>query len=235
MVARLLAVAAALLVAVPGDAAIDVAPTLIDVPTTGAAATTLRLRNTGASDVRLQVRVQRWQQVGGTETLSATADAAASPPFATIPSGASYTVRVVRFAKTPVNGEETYRVLDDELPPPRSPDGRVLLAVRQSIPVFFRNPAARPAQLEWRAETHGGALTVSVANAGQVRARIADLRVVLKDGTSLPIATGLSGYALGGGGRGWTVPVGPLGALAGSTVAFRTELGAQTAPLAVVP
>jgi fimbrial chaperone protein len=53
--------------------------------------------------------------------------------------GTDYTVRIVRTAKGPVAGEESYRLLIDQLPEPKDRKAnQVSLVIRHSIPVFFR-------------------------------------------------------------------------------------------------
>ena len=67
-----------------------------------------------------QLRVMRWSQVDGKEVLEATDDVVASPPFATLASNTSYTVRIVRQSAAPVLNEENYRLLIDQLPDEQS-------------------------------------------------------------------------------------------------------------------
>ena len=66
--------------------------------------------------VAVQARVFRWSQVNGEDKLEKTEDVIISPPVLTVHGGAPSTFRLVRVAKTPVSGEETYRVLLDEIP-----------------------------------------------------------------------------------------------------------------------
>ena len=70
--------------------------------------------------------------------MEKTADVAVSPPVLSLNGNGEAVVRLVRVANTPVTGEETYRILFDELPSREKLQGTgVKLLIRQSIPVFF--------------------------------------------------------------------------------------------------
>src|SRR5262245_42609749 len=96
-------------------ASFQVAPLLLEVTAPGPAPP-LTLRNTGSSPIATQIRVFRWSQEDGNERLAPTEDVVASPPAAELHPGQDYVVRVVRLTKSPVAGEEAYRLLIDELP-----------------------------------------------------------------------------------------------------------------------
>ena len=115
--ARLIAVAMAWLSsAQPGYAgSLQVSTTTLEVAAPGAA-TSMVLRNSGAEALNAQIRIMKWSQTDGVEQLTATQDVVASPPFAAIGPGRDYTVRVVRVGQRPVQQEESYRLLIDELP-----------------------------------------------------------------------------------------------------------------------
>src|ERR1700739_1587664 len=95
---------------------LQVKPVLIDVTTASAAASTLTLHNAGTAPINAQVRVFRWSQANGQEKLEPTADVAASPPVLTIGANGKNLVRIIRQSKQPVVGEESYRLLIDQLP-----------------------------------------------------------------------------------------------------------------------
>src|SRR4029079_18185549 len=111
---------------------------------------TLTLTNTGIKPINVQIRVFRWSQADGVETLQPTKDVVASPPATSLTPGTDYTIRVLRIAKAPVAGEEAYRIFVDELPSPepRNPD-TVRLVLRYSIPVFFAAETTEQAKVAW--------------------------------------------------------------------------------------
>lgn len=104
-----------LLCGVPSNAtSVRVAPTMADLLAPDSA-TTFNLRNEDDRPINVQIRIFRWTQDGGKDHLAPTADVVASPPSQTLGVNADYVVRVVRVTKKPVSGEESYRVVVDEL------------------------------------------------------------------------------------------------------------------------
>lgn len=212
---------------------LEISPILVDVPTQGAGASMLTLRNRSAQPARIQLRLFRWSQSDGTERFEPADGVAVSPPFATIPAGETYVVRVVRTAVDPIVGEESYRLLIDELPEPGTPDGTVTLAVRHSLPVFFRAPAATAPAITWTATTTPAGIELTGRNDGDRRVRIANLRLVDATGRRATFGSGLTGYLLGRGGRSWSLATPPRFALVGARVEYDGETGAERTEIAV--
>ncbi len=92
-----------------------VEPILLEMNAPSAAGV-IKLRNDADVDVIAQTRVLRWTQVDGVEKLEPTTDVVSSPPEVSLAPKVDYVVRVVRVSKQPVRGEESYRVLVDQLP-----------------------------------------------------------------------------------------------------------------------
>ena len=96
-----LSVALAALLTVPSTAApqaslrVEPLRVAVNAPSQASAIT---LQNTSADKIGVQMRVFEWSQTNGTDTLKPTTDVVVSPPATTIPSGASYTVRIARTA-----------------------------------------------------------------------------------------------------------------------------------------
>lgn len=104
----------------------------------GSASSSIRVWNNEQRSLGVQVRVFRSKFVDGEEWLEPTNDVVASPPMTTLAPGSENMVRIVRVAKSPVQTEERYRLLVDELPDPkRRKAGTVNVLVRHSIPVRF--------------------------------------------------------------------------------------------------
>lgn len=195
-----------------------VQPVSIDLRGGGQAAT-LTLRNEGRTPITVQSRIFRWvQDKNGKESLVSTRDVVVSPPTATLRAGSDYVLRVVRTAKTPIVGEESYRLLVDELPDPsRMDSGQVALLVRQSIPVFFSAADAGRPTVAWSASTTGNTLVLTAQNTGGRRLRVSDIEVKDASGSSLAKKNGLVGYVLGGSSQSWKLPL-RRGAKPGGTV-----------------
>lgn len=194
-------IAAALVLAIaPGIATasdIRVAPVVLD-PLPGNRSTSLTLTNAEDRPVRVQLRVMKWSVENGKEQLTPTDAVVASPPFATLDPQQQYLVRVVRTAKAPPKGEETYRVLVDEVPDAGAGrPGTVELVVRQSIPAFFSDIPRRAANVAWTVRNDSGGATLVGRNTGNRRLRLADLSID-SAGKQVFFQQGLVGYVLAG-------------------------------------
>lgn len=234
-------VVAVMVCGAPGHAAsVRVAPTTADLLAPDSA-TTFNLRNEDNRPLNVQIRVFRWTQTGGVDRLEPTTDVVASPPSQTLGPNADYVVRVVRAAKQPVTGEESYRVVVDELPDPsRRQPGVVNVVLRYSLPVFFRSADAGrsssqvSSQVSWTVRQTGNALVVAAKNAGQQRLKIADLKLADSTGRSITLGNGLVGYVLGNATMQWSFPAQGL-RVSGPTVTLsaRSDGGEINATAAV--
>jgi fimbrial chaperone protein len=175
------------------------------------ASTTLSLENTGTEPMKLQIRVFRWSQQEGVDTLTETRDVVASPPFATLDPNSENIIRVIRLAKTPLVREESYRLLIDEIPKPAGKSRQtVQFKLRHSLPVFFMPKEPSPADIGWKLERRKGSVRITATNAGGERLRIASLKLTDQNGKSLSLGQGLNGYVLGQSSAIWTVAAGAL-------------------------
>ena len=186
-------------------ASLRVAPTTIDLVAPDSA-TTLTLRNEDSHSIDVQIRIFRWSQVGGAERLEPTTDVVASPPFTRLAPNSDYVVRIVRVTKAPVVGEESYRLLADELPDPsRHRPGAVNFILRYSIPVFFTSPDASSPDVSWNLQPGGNAVLLTAKNNGARHLRIADLKLTVA-GDTIANRIGLVGYVLGRANMRWPMP-----------------------------
>lgn len=205
----------------PSDAAsLRVAPVIVDLrsPT---AASTIRVWNDARQPINVQIRVFRWRQRNGEDTYEATNDVVVSPPIATLQPGGENIVRVVRVSKRPVQGEESYRLVVDELPDPsRRAAGNVALVVRHSIPVFFATNEAAGANPSWSVRQQRGGFVVTVQNNGTKRLKVSNLALSSGAGT-MARREGLVGYVLGNSTASWFVP--GSGKLSGRSVTITAD------------
>jgi fimbrial chaperone protein len=211
-------------------ASLQVAPVLVEVPTPAVTAT-LRLHNEGTKPLDAQIRIFRWTQVDGVDSLTPTDDVAASPPAASLRPNIDYTVRIVRTTKEPVAKEESYRLLIDELPGPASGAvASVNIAMRYSIPVFFTVPGAAAApKLSWELQRHANKPVIVVSNAGARRIRLANLKFTDGKGAVANFGDGLAGYVLGHSSRNFEVPAGAKGFGTGGVVSMSAQ--SDTGPI----
>lgn len=200
-----------------------VAPISLEVLAPGAA-TTLTLRNDGRTNLTVQARSFRWKQQGGRESLQRSSEVVVSPPSVRLAPGASQTIRVVRTSKAPINGEEAYRIVINEVPDQsRARSGAVAFATELRIPVFFIQRGARSADVAWSLQSAGGVTSLVAENRGDMRLRLADLQLSGSGRTTQ--RDGLVGYVLGGSSMKW--PMARAGRFAGPTrLRAATNLGA---------
>ncbi len=208
-------------------ASLQVAPVTIEAVAPAEAAT-LSLRNKSTAPLNAQIRVFRWVQEGGEEMLTPTDSVVASPPIATLAPGTEYTVRLVRLSKEPVQGEESYRLLVDELPAPATQQNQsVKLVIRYSIPVFFSSNDGASAKLTWSIEGGGGRGYLVASNAGDRHVRISGLAIRGAGGKSMSFGPGLAGYVLGRSTMRWAAPgkAAHLSADRSTIITAQTNLG----------
>jgi len=209
---------AAFTASVPAIAgSLQVSPLVIEMGP-GISTSSENLENKGTTVISAQVRVFKWTQVDGKENMVPTTDVVASPPAFKIQPGAKATVRVVRLSKEPIKGEESYRlIIDDIPPPPDKPGDSVTFAVRHAIPVFFQAPGIKT-QLNWSAAMKGGELELTALNGGDLHARLAQL-TLSANGKQVAALNGLAGYAMGHDRTHWKFKV--KGVSAGSVLTLK--------------
>ncbi|MCO5064511.1 MAG: molecular chaperone [Rhizobiaceae bacterium] len=186
-------------------ASISVSPTTISL-IAPAAASQVVLRNGAKEPVYVQIRVFKWSQVDGVEKLERTKAVVASPPTVKLSPDDEYVVRVVRLSKTPVRGEESYRLFVDELPQKlETRPNKINLVVRQSIPIFFTEDHAAEPKVAWSLSRAEGRTVLTGRNSGSMRLKITDL-VLSSGGKPILKTNGLVGYVLGGSAMSFPLP-----------------------------
>ena len=193
-----------------GAASLQASPTTFEMPA-GKSADTLTLHNSGTAKINAQVRVFRWSQADGDDKSEPTMDVVASPPMISIEPGQDQVVRLVRTSKRPVSGEETYRIVADELPDTANvKNGLINFTFKYSIPMFFMAERGGRSRLTWALEKQGDKAFIVARNDGNRRARIAGMKLGTQGGKEIVVGQGLNGYVLAGSHMRWAVP-GSLG------------------------
>lgn len=206
---------------------LSVSPVLVDLEAP-VQASVLNLSNDGDTPITVQTRVFHWVQSAGTEELLETQSVVVSPPIVTLAPRQTYTVRLVRVSKEAIAGEESYRVLIDELPDLSRPQANgVSVLVRQSIPVFMRAPGAGSAAIDWTIQDRDGQLYLVADNRGNTRLRLANVSLSDPDGTVLSLGEGLIGYVLARSSMRWPIgqKSGEFGVFGGVTLRAQTQSG----------
>ena len=167
-------IVAAALAASPAKAgaALEVAPVLVDVAAP-ASTGTVSIRNADDKPTSIQVRLFRWRQSAGEEHYEPTQDVVASPPMAVVAPGGTLTVRVIRAAEAPVRGEESYRLVLDQLPEAdKGGRAKVSMLLRQVLPVFFSEADRSPPQVSWSLAPGPRGYVLRAQNGGDQRLRV---------------------------------------------------------------
>lgn len=206
---------------------IHVKPTTL-VMSPGQSAAVLTVTNNGDKPITAQVRVFGWDQVGGKDDLQSTRKVVASPPMATLAPKSSQSIRVVRVSKEPVAGEESYRLLVDEIiDPATAPKVGVAVQMRYSVPVFVESAEGKPASVAVTAEMAGNSLRIKAVNSGGMFAQAADVSLEYAGGISTPVADGLLGYVLPGKTMQWALDVPGNAAASGKPVRMNAKFNGE--------
>lgn len=200
-------------------AALQVTPIRLDLAADRPAAE-LTLHNVGTTPLNAQVRVFAWSQTADKDELDRTDNIVASPPIVQVAPGADQIVRILRVAKGPVSGEETYRLLIDEIPNGQSADATgVRMQLRYSVPVFVGAPldgkppaldftlerAMPPAPAASAASPLSPVLMLRAMNREATHAQLSKVKLTWRDGETTQLSPGLLGYALPHATRRWIV------------------------------
>ena len=186
-------------------------------------ATMLSVRNGSTSEVAAEVRVFKWTQVDGRDSLLPATDVVASPPVIRAEPGRDFTVRILRLSQEPVSVEQAYRVIVTELPDLRQRKSGVALLVSQSMPLFVTPLEAMAPRLDVHARIAGNRGVVTATNGGGAHEKITGLRVAGAGG-SVDFGNGLVGYVLAGGSLSVDRPV-PKGFAGPLNVTGKTDSG----------
>ena len=195
-------------------ASLTVSPIRLDVVHPGNN-TRVVLRNDGPRPITAQVRVFKWSAMNGQDHFSETRDIVVSPPIASLPPGTDFNVRILRAGGGPVQGEESYRVVIDEIPEAnRVRTIGITIAIRYAVPLFILSPDATKPQVSWSVRMVGGRRVLAASNAGDVHLRLANVSV-----GNVKLAKGLLGYVLGKSTRYFVLPrnANPSGAVTADT------------------
>lgn len=172
-------------------------------------ASSISLYNQSNESSDLQVRVFEWRQNAGQDQLIPTDEIAVSPPFLKLQPNDSYNLRVVRINPVPVSGEQTYRIIIDELPKPidnRKVDQGVNVLLRSSLPLFVINKDAIT-KLTWSIQQEQNNSSLIINNVGNRHALLSNLTLVdttANKSYAIKVNT-VNGYILAGKARNFNI------------------------------
>lgn len=172
-------------------------------------ASSISLYNQSNESSDLQVRVFEWRQNAGQDQLIPTDEIAVSPPFLKLQPNDSYNLRVVRINPVPVSGEQTYRIIIDELPKPidnRKVDQGVNVLLRSSLPLFVVSKDAIT-KLTWSIQQEQNNSSLIINNVGNRHALLSNLTLVdttANKSYAIKVNT-VNGYILAGKARNFNI------------------------------
>lgn len=172
-------------------------------------ASSISLYNQSNESSDLQVRVFEWRQNAGQDQLIPTDEIAVSPPFLKLQPNDSYNLRVVRINPVPVSGEQTYRIIIDELPKPidnRKADQGVNVLLRSSLPLFIVSKDAIT-KLTWSIQQEQNNSSLTINNIGNRHALLSNLMLVdttANKSYAIKVNT-VNGYILAGKARNFNI------------------------------
>lgn len=167
----------------------------------------LTLANAEDKPVIVQVKVMRWSQAGGEDSLEETRDILATPPVLQLAAKAEQIVRVALRKAPDAVRELSYRVVFQEVPQAPSKDFQGLqVALRLSVPVFIAPATGKPkADLSWTARwLDDGRLELSATNRGSAHVQIIDFDVAIGP-DARPVQGQTSRYVLPGSRMSWVL------------------------------
>ena len=140
----------------------------------------LTLSSEKLNSIDLQVQIFKWTQKDGQEILTPTRDVISTPPIVKVPAKGSQIIRLVRVATTPINGEESYRIITNELPQPtiflQKKGAQAQMTMSFSIPAYFMSKDSNP-KMEFAAERLGNSLSIKGTNSGNRHFKVKDLSI----------------------------------------------------------
>lgn len=213
-------------------ATVNVHPTRIHLSPRATSAV-FTLRNDGERTVRFQLSMSAWSQDGrGETTATETKDLLFHPPFLVLAPKESRKIRVGLASRMTVAGaEKTYRLLVEEMPPPRAElePNAVTFLTNLSLPVFLTPPKAAPAPV-LEAAIAKGTLSIGLRNDGSAYFQSSGLRVRGLDKDDKPIGEqSLEGwYVLAGKTRRFDVPIPRSDCLKMAAVVVEANAGDRT-------
>ena len=172
-------------------------------------ASSISLYNQSNESTDLQVRVFEWRQNAGQDQLIPTDEIAVSPPFLKLQPNDSYNLRVVRINPASVSGEQTYRIIIDELPKPidnRKADQGINVLLRSSLPLFVVNKDAIT-KLTWSIQQEQNISSLMISNVGNRHALLNNLMLVdvtANKSYAIKVNT-VNGYILAGKARNFNI------------------------------
>lgn len=191
----------------------------------------LWLENKGGKPVALQIRIMAWKQIDFKDRYAEQKEVIATPPFTTLEPGKRHMIRLIRTTPAPVNSQQSYRLIIDEIAEPynnaqETPKMGLQFQMRYLLPLFIDGKGiwtqVRPDKkratrdptlpdLYWKIAHVSGKPHLYVRNRGIVSARLSNVFWASSQTNNvgkIQINSGFLGYVLPGQAMRWPLPPG---------------------------
>jgi len=207
LMTAVLTIAVLAVAAVASAATFSVNPTQLHLSRGGS--TLLTLRNDSSEVLRFQLTVFGWSQSpGGEIELSATNEVVFFPALLTLQPQEERRIRI-GYTGAPAEGERTFRVFVEELPPADAVPGAVRMLTKMGVPIFVAPAKPQVAATLSKPRLQPDGLAFDIENHGNVHFVPQQIRVhgTAADGASVLDQEVAGWYILAGGRRSFVVPV----------------------------
>jgi fimbrial chaperone protein len=163
---------------------------------------TVVVENLSDQILTIQASMNSWAQENGkVDLVFPTEDLVVSPPIFKVQPKSKQVVRIGNLKKPDAILEGAYRLILQEVPPPRKPDDTgVAVAVRSSLPVFIA-PTSGKTQAILKSKTEpvdDRNIKLTMTNSGTGHIQISAINIRLPDGSLLASAPSMMIYILPG-------------------------------------
>jgi fimbrial chaperone protein len=175
--------------------------------TAGRPRASVAVTNMGDGVAKIQVQVLRWRAKGAGEDYTETDDILLNPPIFTLAVGQTQYLRLgMRIPRTGL-AEICYRLILEELPPPRKPNSNeIATLLRISLPIFVKPAAKTAPELAWSLVPDGpGVVKLSVENQGKAHVQFKRMGLTTEAQPQPDRFETVSIYLLPGGRQEWAI------------------------------
>lgn len=179
------------------------------------------ITNQASHPSTIQADVVSWSQQEGRDVYTRTSDLLVNPEVFTLVPGQTQVLRLGWRGRSPLDTEQTYRILLREVPAATAllsgpagaaPPARIQVLLELRIPVYVAPQTVEPS-LVWQARQVGeGHIDVNLINQGNVHTVVHDLQLSTSSGLRVGQTLGVNAAVLAGQQRSWRLSLPNAGA-----------------------
>jgi len=156
--------------------------------------------NSETNAANIQVRIFNWNQdANGEQVLSPATKVVVSPPIFNAKASSSNIVRVIRMGKEPIVGEESYRLLIEELPNEEQAleNTGIGILIGHSLPVFVTAKNAQDAKPSFTVSADNDHIYLNVTNNGDIHLKLGNVNFIDATNSKKALNAEFASYVLG--------------------------------------